>query len=88
MTTVGYGDVFPVTLIGRLIASVTFITGILLLAIPISVISGIFHSEYARVESLKQLRKDHAAQVGVDDHLPHRTAAILFSPAACARSTR
>jgi hypothetical protein len=43
-----------------------FFTGILLLAIPISVISTTFHAEYARVESMRQLRKDHAVQVEIE----------------------
>ncbi len=60
------GDVYPVTLAGRLVASVVFFTGILLLAIPISVISTTFHAEYARVESMRQLRKDHAVQVEIE----------------------
>jgi len=38
-TTVGYGDIAPVTLLGKLVASATMVFGILVLAMPISVIS-------------------------------------------------
>ena len=38
MTTLGYGDVVPVTLIGRLIAGLMSILGIFLMALLISVI--------------------------------------------------
>ncbi len=45
VTTVGYGDVFPVTPIGRLIAAVSMITGIFTLALPI----GIFASSFVEM---------------------------------------
>ncbi|KDO24717.1 hypothetical protein SPRG_10251 [Saprolegnia parasitica CBS 223.65] len=42
MTTVGYGDDVPVTPLGKLIASFTMMSGMLILALPISVIGSNF----------------------------------------------
>jgi len=42
MTTVGYGDDVPVTPAGKIIASLTMMTGMLILALPISVIGSNF----------------------------------------------
>ena len=41
-TTVGYGDMAPVTVIGQMIGCCTMITGLLILAMPISVLSSNF----------------------------------------------
>ncbi|GLE02406.1 hypothetical protein PINS_up011244 [Pythium insidiosum] len=38
MSTVGYGDMTPVTVIGKMIGSATILTGMLVLALPITVI--------------------------------------------------
>jgi len=43
LTTVGYGDMVPSTLFGRIIASITMISGVMLFAILVSVIGGVIH---------------------------------------------
>ena len=61
MTTVGYGmPHVPATIPGRFLAAVTGICGILILAVPISVISANFQTEYARTSKVKDLQRDQA----------------------------
>ena len=42
LTTVGYGDVFPVTALGRIFAGLTAITGIGLIAMPTGILASAF----------------------------------------------
>lgn len=42
LTTVGYGDIYPITAIGRVIGSIIALLGIVLLAIPTAIISSGF----------------------------------------------
>jgi voltage-gated potassium channel len=48
LTTVGYGDIVPVTAIGRLIAGVTMVIGLLLFALPIGIIANGFVTDLHR----------------------------------------
>lgn len=46
MTTVGYGDTFPVEPAGKLVASLAMVCGVVVLALPISVIGNNFSNAY------------------------------------------
>ena len=50
LTTVGYGDVFPVTVAGRLLAGAIAIVGIGLFALPAGILGSGFMAELAKAE--------------------------------------
>lgn len=50
VTTVGYGDVVPVTVAGRIIASLTAFMGLLMLALPVGIVATVFAEEIHRRE--------------------------------------
>ena len=60
LTTVGYGDVFPVTPLGRTFAGIIAITGVMLIAIP----TGIFAASFS--EGLQRYRDRRDGGEGPD----------------------
>lgn len=58
-TTVGYGDLVPTSPFGRFISLVLMYTGILVLALPISVIGANFQREYERLEGGDEDEEDN-----------------------------
>ncbi|MGE0500585.1 MAG: ion transporter [Rhizobiaceae bacterium] len=56
LTTVGYGDVFPVTPLGKIFAGVTAITGIGLIAMPTGILASAFS------DALKARRDEHGGE--------------------------
>lgn len=50
LTTVGYGDVVPVTLAGRIVAGVTMLGGLMMIALPIGIVANAFAEEIHRRE--------------------------------------
>lgn len=48
LTTVGYGDVTPVTPLGRVIAGFTAVAGLIMLALPVGIIASAFSREIHR----------------------------------------
>ena len=57
MTTVGYGDMHPITLPGKIIGSICALSGILCLALPVPVIVSNFMYFYQRTKANKHRRK-------------------------------
>lgn len=54
LTTVGYGDVYPITVLGRILAAVSAVLGIGLFAIP----TGILASGFSEIALREEERKD------------------------------
>ena len=46
--TIGYGDVVPVTVLGRIVASVTIFVGLIMIALPIGIVATAFADEIHR----------------------------------------
>jgi len=57
MTTVGYGDCYPLSVAGKLMAMVTMLLGVLILALPITVVGSNFHK---MVEMYEEDMDDYA----------------------------
>ena len=58
LTTVGYGDVYPVTTLGRVIASIIMLIGIGMIAVPTSILASTF-------SDLLHERRDERAQTSL-----------------------
>lgn len=63
MTTVGYGDIVPVTPLGKTIASLIMITGYGIIAVPM----GIFFSEFSE-QSRRRARGRRCPACGIQGH--------------------
>ncbi|MGL5721236.1 MAG: ion transporter, partial [Brevinema sp.] len=62
LTTVGYGDMYPITPLGKVLAAITAIIGIGIFVIPTGVISAGFMSEYQldrEQDKLKKAKKEN-----------------------------
>ena len=62
LTTVGYGDVYPVTALGRFFASIIAIAGIGMVALPAGVFASAFSDEIRERETVKQELREKAEE--------------------------
>lgn len=51
LLTVGYGDIYPITTLGRVLATIITFLGVLMVAIPTGIISAGFVEQYDRIEA-------------------------------------
>lgn len=68
LTTVGYGDVYPVTPLGRVFASIIAIAGIGMVALPAGVFASAFSDELRERENAKLQRQNDELQAEVDEY--------------------
>jgi hypothetical protein len=68
MTTVGYGDIVPVTSMGKIIGAITIVCGILLIALPVAIVGSKFQEVYmeAEVQQSRQRRRARAEAMRKD----------------------
>ncbi len=80
LTTVGYGDVTPITPLGKFMASSIMIVGIGMVALPTSILAAGFTEQHQRRRRTLELEADRALDDGVftdseaDQLLQHATA--------------
>ena len=92
LATVGYGDIFPVTPLGKALASVLIIMGYGIIAVPTGIVTVEMGRE--REAAAAARRHDECPTCGLDDHVPDARFCrrcgtnILKDPAPPARPDR
>jgi len=67
MTTVGYGDTYPISPLGKLVAGITFLGGLAIIAFPIAILGSKFLDLYLEAEAKKELRLKAIARQKEED---------------------
>merc|ERR1719204_1402959 len=57
MTCVGYGDMYPITVLGQCLGVITMFSGLLVIAMPVIIIGGEFESKYKEFSQKKKQAK-------------------------------
>ena len=62
LTTIGYGDIYPVTFLGRLITMVSLVFGIAVIALPAGIVTAEFMHELQKQDADKNEKQDRPAR--------------------------
>jgi len=90
MTTVGYGDLYPITPMGWLFGVLCALTGIIILSLPITVIGATFQEEYEEQQRIAERQRRlvaHAAHMRAKAAEVEADAASIRNAEAVANAT-
>lgn len=78
LTTVGYGDAYPVTVLGKVFASVVALSGIALVAMPTGIIAAAFSEamQRRRDQRIEEMRQHLARLDEIDEQVEAKLAAL------------
>ena len=79
LTTVGYGDITPITVAGKFIAAGSAILGVIVVASIIGIVASSFNAQMARRNILFEDQVRKALLDGRLDHLEKRTSSGCVS---------
>ncbi|MCR5826290.1 MAG: ion transporter [Oscillospiraceae bacterium] len=87
LLTVGYGDIYPITNLGRALATVITFLGVLMVAIPTGIISAGFVEQYNRIQTNATVAREREVRfiklrLGADDPWVKRRVGELPLPQA------
>ena len=71
LLTVGYGDIYPVTTLGRIMAIIISFLGVGMVAIPTGIISAGFVEQFTKMKTLATSEEKHAVHFVVSDVSPN-----------------
>ena len=62
LLTVGYGDIYPITPLGKLLGIVITFLGVGIVAIPTGIMSAGFVEQYSKAQEMEKNRRDYKAE--------------------------
>jgi voltage-gated potassium channel len=71
LTTTGYGDMYPLTLFGKIMAGVIMLTGVAFFALPAGIITAGFLEEFRKIKKGKHFKCPHCGKDIAQEEISH-----------------